>query len=197
MKLKPIIWGIKLLMIFTFLIFSFFPLIYNLLNGFPSHLNIIVIVSIPFGLTIYGIITLKAKLREISTIFFSFGIIFSFSDSFILSFGVVISWVFYETWMIAWIYNQLDMEYLPYSSNSPERLKLNKSFQSRITAISLLAWIALSLSWGLLFIAQNFYIQLGKFGTLGISISLAMLLILYLIPKYTEVLSKQRAILQD
>lgn len=197
MKLKPIIWGIQFIMIFTFLIFSFFPLIYNLLNRFPSHLSMTVMISIPFGLTIYGIITLKAKLREISTIFFSFGIIFSFSDSFILSFGVVISWLFYETWMIAWTYDQLDMEYLPYSSNSLERLKLNRSFQSRITAISLLAWIALFLSWGLLLIAQNFYIQLGKFGTLGISLSLAMLLILYLIPKYTKVISKQRTVLQD
>jgi len=197
MKLKPIIWSIQFVMIFTFLIFSFFPLIYNLLNRFPSHLSMIIMISIPFGLTIYGIITLKAKLREISTIFFSFGIIFSFSDSFILSFGVVISWLFYETWMIAWTYNQLDMEYLSYSSNSLERLKLNRSFQSRITSISLLAWIALSLSWGLLFIAQNFFIQLGIFGTLGISISIAMLLILYLIPKYTEVRLKQRTVLQD
>lgn len=196
MKLKPIIWGIQFIMIFTFLIFSFFPLIYNILNRFPSNFGMIVIISFPFGLTIYGIITLKSKLREFSTVFFSIGIIFSFSDSFILSFGVVISWVFYETWMIAWTYNQLDMEYLPYSSNSPERLKLNRSFQSRIISISLLAWIALSLSWGLLFIAQNFFIQLGTFGTLGISISIAMVLILYLIPKYTEVPPNQ-SLMQD
>lgn len=197
MKLKPFIWGIQFIMIFTFLLFSFFPLLYNLLNRFPSHLGMIIMVSIPFSLTIYGIMTLKTKLREISTIFFSFGIIFSFSDSFILSFGIVLTWVFYEIWMITWRYNQLDMEYLPYPSNSRERLKLNRTFQNQIISISLLAWIVISLSWGVLFVAQNFYIRLGNYGTLGISISIAMLLILYLLSKYFGVPPKQRTLYQE
>ena len=195
MKLKPIIWGIQFAMAVTFLMFSFFPLLYTLLSHFPLQFNILAIfLIIPAVITIYGISDLKLKYRGICTGYFSFGIIFSFSDGFILSLGVVISWMFYETWMIAWRYNQLDMEYLPYSSNNQERLKLNKVFQSQIISINLLAWIALSLSWVLLLIAQNFYIQFGNFGTLGISISIAMLLILYLVPKYIGVHSKQRTL---
>jgi len=188
MRLKPVILGIQFIMVLTFLFFSFFPLLYTLSSLIVFQFPILVILLIILGLiTIYGIYTLNLGFRGLSTGYLSLGIIFSVTDSFILSFGVVISWLFYETWLLAWKFQQLDREYLPYTSNSPEQMKLHKLFQSQLISLSLLAWISLTLSWGVLFIAQTFYVQLGsEFGTLGVSISLALLFLLYLVSRHTR-----------
>lgn len=193
MRLKPVIWGIQFIMVLTFLFFSFFPFLYTLSSLIVFQFPIFVILFIILGLlTIYGIFTLNLGFRGLSTGYLSLGIIFSVTDSFLLSFGVVISWLFYETWLLAWKFQQLDREYLPYASNSLEQTKLHELFQSQLISLSLLAWIALTLSWGVLFIAQTFYVQLGSaFGTLGISISLALLFLLYLVSKALGVPSDQ------
>lgn len=188
MRLKPVIWGIQFIMVLIFLFFSFFPLLYTLSSLIVFQFPILVILLIIMGLiTIYGIFTLNLGFRGLSTGYLSLGVIFSVTDGFILSFGVVISWLFYETWLLAWKFRQLDWEYLPYASDSPEQMKLRKLFQSQLISLSLLAWISLTLSWGVLFIAQTFYVQLGSaFGTLGVSISLALLFLLYLVSRYVR-----------
>jgi len=196
MKLQRIIWVIQLLMVFTFLFFSFIPIIYSWLTVLSPILTANVqlyyligglFLSVGF-ITLFGIITLKPQLRILSSGFFSFGVIFGLSDAFLLALGVVISWIFYEIWEIGWRYSILDDEYKPYELQSYERKLLNQLFFNQISTLGIFAWIAISLSWGMLFITTHFYIQLGKehFGTLGLSLSASMLLLLYLIPRFIE-----------
>lgn len=196
MKLQPFIWIIQLAMIFTFLFFSFIPVIYSWLTVLSPILSASVHLYFLIGIfflligfiTLFGIVTLKPQLRIFSSGFFSFGVIFGLSDAYLLALGVVISWVFYEIWDIGWRYSILDEEYDPYELQTLERKLLNRLFFNQLSALGVFAWITLSLSWAMLFITTHSYIQLGKehFGTLGLSLSASMLLLLYLIPRFTE-----------
>ena len=196
MKLQPIIWVIQLSMIFTFLFFSFIPVIYSWLTVlspiYTANIQLYYLIGVMFFLigliTLFGIITLNPQLKIFSSAFFSFGVIFGLSDAYLLALGVIISWIFYEIWEIGWRYSILDDEYEPYELRTSERNLLNQLFFNQISTLGIFAWIALSLSWGMLFITTHFYIQLGRehFGTLGVSLSASMLILLYLIPRFIE-----------
>ncbi|MFX0151745.1 MAG: hypothetical protein ACFFAJ_13235 [Candidatus Hodarchaeota archaeon] len=193
-----IIWGIRIAMFVTFLVFSFVPLVSEILlilSRYPEYLAffglIIGFLCILSFITIFGILTLRIELRELGTGLFSFGILFSFTNPYLIALGIILSWFFYEFWYLASHYQQLIIEYTNYSSDSIEKQKLLEIFRSQITSFGLLAWIALSISWGILFIASNYYIELGKnFGTLGISISAAMIILLYVIQKIYKPIPK-------
>ncbi|MHA1225976.1 MAG: hypothetical protein ACTSPV_04460, partial [Candidatus Hodarchaeales archaeon] len=100
----------------------------------------------------------------------------------------------FEIWRILWGFSILDKEYEPYKTYDIERIRLNQVFKSQIVSLSILAWTAISLSWLILFIGSLFYVQLGEehFGTIGISLSAAMLLILYIVPRFTESEKRQK-----
>ena len=68
-------------------------------------------------------------------------------------------------------------------SNSIEVKKLLKTLQNQFSSFILLAWALLSVSWGILLVVNIFYIELGtgEFGTLGISISITIFLLVRLI----------------
>jgi hypothetical protein len=108
--------------------------------------------------------------------------------------GFILSWCFYKIWYIAFKYNQLDQEYSTYSSNSIEIQKLMKTFQSQFYSFILLAWTILSISWGILLITNIFYVELGtgEFGTLGISISISIILLVRFIRDYFDPKSKSK-----
>ncbi|MFX0171495.1 MAG: hypothetical protein ACFE9L_06215 [Candidatus Hodarchaeota archaeon] len=186
-----IIWGIRIVMFITFLVFSFVPFISAILLILPRYSDYLAFFVLIIGffcilgfITIFGIFTLKIELRELGIGLFSFGILFSFSDPYLLALGIILSWSFYEFWYLASHYQQLSIEYSNYASYSTEKQKLLEIFRTQIISFGLLAWIALSISWGILFIASNYYIELGEnFGTLGISISAAMIILVYVIQK--------------
>jgi hypothetical protein len=200
LSLKTIIWIIKLVMILLFLSFSFLPLAiasFTLLLEFYSNnirLQILVlIILLSFGfMSLFGIITSNLKIRFLGVGFFSLGIVFSFTNPYLLSLGIVVSWVFYEIWYLISQYDQFIWDYDDYPKNSFETQKLNKIFYNQFISLGTLAWIALSISWLALFISSNYYIELGfQFGTLGISISIAMILIFYLINKLFVIPSRK------
>ncbi|MFX0123145.1 MAG: hypothetical protein ACFFAE_05865 [Candidatus Hodarchaeota archaeon] len=193
MKLHSFIRAIQLIMILTFLIFSYIPFFSAallLVSRYYSINFLIIIVFITFILlfgiiVISGIITLQLELRGLSTILFSFGILFSFTDTYLIALGVILSWIFYESLFLTSRYHQLDLEYESYPLNSVERQKLREGFRTQFGSLGVLAWIALSISWAILLFASNFYIEVGQeFGTLGISISISMLMLMYLVRKF-------------
>ncbi|MHA2224990.1 MAG: hypothetical protein ACXAC8_07285 [Candidatus Hodarchaeales archaeon] len=196
MKLNRVIWTIQMVLIISFLAFSYLPfcstLILILSEFFYSNLTFITL-SIGLtlflgGLTIYGLITLHLGIRNIGTLVFSIGIIFNFNNAYLLSIGVILSWLFYEIWYLCNQYHQMETEYRTYSEESTEKQKLLETFRSQISSLGLLSWIALSVSLIILMITTNFYIELGfNFGTLGVSISFAVIFFIYLTKKFTTV----------
>ncbi|MHA1975122.1 MAG: hypothetical protein ACTSW1_19205 [Candidatus Hodarchaeales archaeon] len=202
MKIKSVILTFKISMVMTFYLFSFIPLINAWLNTFTvlfvfnaKAYYILGATFMIFGIiSTFGILTLKLTFRALTAIFFSLGIIFSYSSPYFFSLGIVLSWFFYEIWRILYFFSILDKEYEPYDNFDLERIRVTQVFKNQIVSLSILAWIAISLSWLVLFIASIFYIQLGKehFGTIGISLSAAMLLLLYLVPRYTERKDKEK-----
>lgn len=199
MKVKNVIWSIQVFMIFGFLFFSLLPLI-SIISAFfsifLSHFwevrNFCIILLIFSGLiSIYGIITLDVRLRTFTTLIFSGGILYSFENPYLLTLGVILTWLFYEIWFICNKYHLLDDEYKTYPFNSIEKQKLEKSLFNQLGSFGLLAWIVLLISWVVLFTANNFYIDLGKYGTTGIFFSIAMILLLYLIKSIIHLPSQQ------
>ncbi|MFX0094529.1 MAG: hypothetical protein ACFFBD_22530 [Candidatus Hodarchaeota archaeon] len=183
-SLRSIIWGFQLAMLVLFLIFSLLPLLSFVLLIIPNFNPYIIILSIILifllaSVTIIGIISLHSNLRLISACVFSVGTFFNFFDPYLLSLGFVISWLFYELWFQLMLFRQIDDEYNSYLPESIERKKLVKSFQDQITSFGLFAWIVLLITWGILFITSNFFIELGLergFGTLGVAISITIIL---------------------
>ncbi|UCG03105.1 MAG: hypothetical protein JSW11_03765 [Candidatus Heimdallarchaeota archaeon] len=195
MKIRYILWSIRLFMIFCFVVFSLIPLLLAISLLFFSYLSsyfarylgiymFSVILIILLGLiAVYGIVKFKIELRLLITALFSCGLLFYLQNPYLLALGVILTWSFYEIWYIAYKYNQLDQEYSTYLSNSIEIQKLMKTFQIQFNSFILLVWIVLSISWGILLLANYFYIELGtgEFGTLGISISIAIILLIRLV----------------
>jgi hypothetical protein len=152
----------------------------------------ITIIAISFAtilgfIIIFGIFQAHLSLRIPGTCFFSVGILLGFSDVFSLAFGVILSWVFYESWFVSSHFYCLDQEYESYLEDSIERIELNKVFRNQIFSFLFIAWIALSISWGVLLVSSNFFIQLGEnkgFGTLGVSISISVIILLFITRKY-------------
>ncbi len=206
MKMQLIIWSLQLAMILSFLIFSFIPfisLIIIVFSPFLSKYMMILIFSIISTtilglLAIFGIVTLNLGYRAFTVVFFSCGILFYLENPYLLALGVTLSWAFYEIWFISFKYHQLDQEYSTYPSNSIEKQKLLKPFQVHFFSFILLTWIVLSISWGILLIANNFYIQLGtgEFGTLGITLSIAIILLIYLVQKYIRFYPRKQSSMQ-
>ncbi len=190
MSLLTNIRGIQFLQTLIFLVFSYVPFISTILIS-ENALNITIIsvgfASIFGAIVIFGIIQTRLSLRIPATCFFSLGILIGFSDVFSLSFGVILSWVFYESWFISSHFYHLDQEYETYSEATIERIKLNKIFRSQIYSFLIIAWIALSISWGVLLLSNNFFVQIGEnkgFGTLGITISISVMLFFFIIRKF-------------
>jgi hypothetical protein len=202
MTLNSNIRVIQSLELLVFLVFSYLPFISIVIIEVPrsvsqNALNITIIgvfLATLIGIiTIYGILTLKLSVRIIGSIFFCIGIVLGSTDVYTLAFGVVLSWVFYEVWYLSSHYHQLDQEYTSYHEESVERKKLMDIFQTQIFSLLFLAWIVLSLSWGILFISSSFFVQIGRdkgFGTLGITLSVSLLALLVLVRKF--ILSSSR-----
>lgn len=194
MRVNLIIWSLQITMICSFLVFSFFPFLWLIINSSLTYLSLYLslllistVVLVLLGLiSVIGIITLKLEYRPFVTIFFSSGILFYLRNPYLLALGVILAFSFYNFWFIAFKYHQLDQEYSSYPPYSIERQKLLKTFQIQLSSFILLAWIVLSISWGILFFASNFYIELGtgEFGTSGITISIAITLLFFLVQKY-------------
>lgn len=196
MTLHTNIRGIQFIMSLMFLIFSYIPFVSTVFililgNVAQNELNIITITigfaTILCAIVIIGIFQARLSLRIIGTGYFSLGTLIGFSDVYSLALGVILTWIFYENWSILAQYNQLDQEYKSYPRDSVEIIQLNKIFRNQIFSFLFIAWIALSLSWGILLLSSNFFIQLGKnrgVGTLGITISISLLLLLFTAQKY-------------
>ncbi|MFX1534922.1 MAG: hypothetical protein ACFFDI_11920 [Promethearchaeota archaeon] len=187
-SLQAIIWVAQLAMMGSFLLFSLIPL-FSYVIFLSPYFNpfffvlFIVLISLFALVVIFGIITLHSKLRLIATLFFSLGTLSNFFDPYMLSLSLIISWLFYELWFQLMIFRQLDEEYVTYLPESIEKKKLKKLFQDQLTSYGLFAWIALTISWGILFFASNFYIELGQergFGTLGLALSIVIILTVYI-----------------
>lgn len=200
MTMKQIIWIIRLTMISSFLVFSYIPLfslifvlIYPFISFYTSVFSLILFTLLGL-LAIIGIITLDLRFRTLATAIFASGNLFILKNPYLLALGVTLSWVFYEIWFISLKYHQLDQEYSTYPSNSIEKQKLLKTFQVHFFSFIFLTWIVLSISWGILLIANNFYIELGtgEFGTLGIMLSIAIILLIYLVQKYIRFYSRKQ-----
>jgi hypothetical protein len=191
-------------MISSFLVFSYIPLfslifvfIYPFLSAYAFIFSLILFTLLGL-LVIIGIITLDLRFRTLATAFFASGILFLLKNPYLLAFGVILSWSFYEIWYISFKYNQLDQEYSTYPSDSIEKQKLLKTFQVHFFSFILLIWIVLSISWGILLIANNFYVELGtgEFGTLGITLSIAIILLIYLVQKYIRSYPRKQSSMQ-
>ncbi len=204
MKMQLIFWNLQLAMIISFLVFSFIPLLSLIFSVLFSQLSVnltmnlvyvcLIILFTVLGLiALFGITTLNLGYRSFVTIFFSCGILFYYENPYLLALGITLAWSFYNIWFITFKYRQLDQDYSTYPSNSIERQKLLKTFQIQFSSFALLTWIILSVSWGILLIASNFYIELGtrEFGTLGITISLGIILIIYLFRKSVDSSSRK------
>ncbi|MFX0064195.1 MAG: hypothetical protein ACFFC7_18640 [Candidatus Hermodarchaeota archaeon] len=187
-SLRVIILGIQLAMMASFLVFSLIPLLSYVIFFLPyfypfTFILFIVLILLLASIAIFGMITLRSQLRLITTLFFSFGTLFNFFDPYMLSLGLIISWLFYELWFQLMIFRQLDEEYVTYLPESIEKTKLMRLFQDQLSSFGLFAWIVLLISWGILFFASNFYIELGEekgFGTLGLTLSIIIILAFYL-----------------
>jgi hypothetical protein len=201
MRMRNIIWSIRLVMISSYFVFSFVPLIFTIsllflpfLSNYLSIYLFSIIIIIIFGIiAIYGILSLKLELRDLITVFFSSGLLFYLQNPYLLVLGFILSWSFYKIWYIAFKYNQLDREYSTYPSNSIEIQKLMKTFQGQFNSFILLAWTMLSISWGILLVTNIFYVELGtEFGTIGISVSITILLLVRFIRNYFDPTSKSK-----
>ncbi|UCG90147.1 MAG: hypothetical protein JSU57_00030 [Candidatus Heimdallarchaeota archaeon] len=192
MKMQKIIWSLQIVMALGYLSFSFIPLFWFFSIFFSPFFVMLTISTILLALlgliAFFGIATLKLGFRSFVTIFFSCGVLFYFENPYLLSLGIIITWMFYEIWFISFKYHQLDQEYSTYPQDSIEREKLQKTFQLQFASFLFLVWIVLSLVWGILLISTNLYVELGTgvYGTLGITISVAILLIVYLTQKYVS-----------
>lgn len=183
----------KITMVLAFLIFSYIPLLSSIIFFLPQIpfgdtkvlTTYIVILLLLWGLvTLFGILTMSLRLRELGSILFVLGSLFSSNDPYFLSLGIVISWIFYELWFVVSQSQQLLRDYDSYPTHSIERRKLYNLFQNQVFSFGLLAWIVLSMTWFVLFLAENFYVELGKeFGSIGISLSIAILILLLLFQK--------------
>ncbi|MFX0209710.1 MAG: hypothetical protein ACFFDT_27260, partial [Candidatus Hodarchaeota archaeon] len=149
MKIRYILWCIRLFMIFSYIVFSFIPLLLAISLLFFSYLTsytvrnfaiymffVILIILLGF-VAIYGIIKLKIELRLLITALLSCGLLFYLQNPYLLALGVILTWSFYEIWYIAFKYNQLDQEYSTYPSNSIEIQKLMKTFQTQLNSFIL------------------------------------------------------------
>ncbi len=193
MNLRSNIKVIQSLEIMIFIVFSFLPLLATVIIEIPSKMennafNMAIIGTtsaiIVGTITIYALLSLRSNVRFFGTIIFSIGILVGYSDAYALAFGIILTWVFYEAWYISFHYYHLDLEYSSYSEESVERIKLREVFQLQFNSFLLLAWIALSLSWGILILSSIFFVQLGRnqgFGTLGITISVSMIFLLFFV----------------
>jgi hypothetical protein len=200
MRMRNILWSIRLVMICSYFIFSFIPLIFAIslffLPFFTSYiivyLSSIILIVILGLIAIYGIVSLKMELRPLITVFFSSGLLFYLQNPYLLALGIILSWSFYKIWYIAFKYHQLDREYSTYPYNSIEIQKLMKTFQGQFNSFILLVWTILSISWGILLLTNIFYVKLGtgEFGALGISISITILLLVRLIRSHFDSSSK-------
>ena len=188
-QLGIIIIIIRLGMLALFIFFSLIPMVtiinFILPQYYPGDLSFFLLFTLfTLGLSsipIFGVWSLRMGFRDISTLIYAGGIVFSFDDPYLLTFGVVSAWLFYELWYVVNQFKHLDQEYSTYPRVSRERAFLMINFWNQILSFLLQAWIALSLSWIILFVASNFYFELGNdFGTLGIATSFAMLTIVYL-----------------
>lgn len=202
MNLRSNIKVIQSLELLVFIVFSFLPLLATVIIDIPSKmgnnaLNVALIgtasVLVVGIIIIYALISLGSNIRFFGTIIFSIGILVGSSDVYALAFGIILTWVFYEAWYISFHYYHLDLEYSSYSEESVERIKLQEVFQLQLYSFLLLAWIALSLSWGILILSSIFFVQLGRnqgFGTLGITLSVSMIFLLFIIRNFVIVKSK-------
>ena len=192
MKLRTNIRVIQVLLTLIFLLFSYIPFISTVIIEIPgavsqNAMNIVFIsisiATILGGILVYGIFSARKSIRLIGTGFFSIGILIGYTDAYSLAFGIVLSWIFYESWYLSGNYAQIDQEYDSYSEDSVERIKLNEIFQAQIYSFLFIAWIALSISWGIMLLSSMFFIEIGKnkgFGTLGVTISASLLILLLL-----------------
>lgn len=185
MKMRQILWSIRLVMLSCFFIVSYIPILlfssflFTNTAYFPLFLLSIIIIILIGLLAVYGILKFKLELRTLVTVIFSGGLLFYIQNPYILALGVILSWAFYKMWYIAFKYDQLDRDYSSYPSNSIEIQKLLITFQGQFNSFIFFLWIVLSISWGMILIVTSFYIDLGpgEFGTLGISISIAIILL--------------------
>jgi hypothetical protein len=180
---------IRLGMLVLFVFFSLIPIItvinFILPQYYPGDFAFFLMFTLfTLGLSsipIFGIISLRMSFRDISTLIYAAGLVFSFDDPYLLTFGVVSSWLFYEIWYVVNQFKYLDKEYSTYPRSSKEKKLLLINFRNQVISFLLQAWITLLLSWIVLYFASNFYFELGdEFGTLGIATSFAMLTIVYL-----------------
>ena len=189
MKMRHILWIIRLVMICGFFVVSYIPiimfisLIFSNSTYFPLYLFTITIILLLGCLVVYGILKFKLELRSLVTGILSVGILFYIRNPYLLALGVMLLWSFYKIWYIAYKYYQLDQDYSTYPSNSIEIQKLLNSFHTQFNSFVFLVWIVLSISWGIILIVNNFYIDFGsgEYGTIGISISIAIILLVRLV----------------
>ena len=194
MKMRQILWSIRLVMLSCFFVVSYIPIIlfiaflFSNTTYFPLFLVSIIIIILLGLLTVYGILKFKLELRLLVTVIFSFGLLFYIQNPYLLALGVILLWAFYKMWYIAFKYDQLDRDYSTYPSNSIEVQKLLKTFQGQFNSFVFLIWIVLSISWGIILIVTSFYIDLGPggIGTLGISISIAIILLVRLVRSHFD-----------
>lgn len=195
MKMRQILWSIRLVMLCCFFVVSYVPIIlftaflFSNTAYFPLFLVSIILIILLGFLAVYGILKSKLELRLLVTTLFSVGLLFYIQNPYLLALGVILSWAFYKIWYIAFKYDQLDRDYSTYPSNSIEIQKLLKTFQGQFNSFVLLIWIVLSISWGIILIVSSFYIDLGpgEFGTLGISISIAIILLVRVVRSHFNI----------
>ena len=183
----------RILMLIVFFFFSFIPFV-SVINVilpqyFAENLSFFILAglfTILVGIiTITSIYTLNLDFRLFTTIIFALGIIFNFDNPYLLSFGAVLSWLFYELWYVFARFFQLEQEYSTYPRQSIERNLLSHSLREQLLSFLIMGWVTVSLSWIVLYISSNFYFELGKdFGTLGIATSFTMITIVYLAQRY-------------
>lgn len=189
MILRHILWIIRLVMLCGFFVVSYIPIImfisfiFSNSAYFPLYLFVIIIMLLLGCLAVYGILKFKLELRSLVTMILSVGILFYIQNPYLLVLGVIFLWSFYKIWYIAFKYYQLDQDYSTYPSNSIEIQKLLNSFHAQFNSFVFLVWIVLSISWGIILIVNNFYIDFGpgEYGTIGISISIAIILLVRLV----------------
>ncbi|MFX0014756.1 MAG: hypothetical protein ACFFB2_00850 [Promethearchaeota archaeon] len=199
MRINQILFFFRIMMISCFILFTFIPLFWFILSlpFLASHsirFVFVELILIILGfVAIYGILTLKLEYRSLVTAFFTCGNLFYLQNPYLLSLGVILSWSFYKIWLISFKYNQFDQEYVTYPLNSTEKQLLIKSYYNQLSSFFLLVWIILLISWGILFVTNNFFIEMGtgEFGTLGITISIAIILLVFLVQKYLTLRSSE------
>ena len=194
MRMRHTLWIIRLVMLCGFFVVSYIPIIlfisflFSNPAYFPLYIITIIIILLLGGLAVYGIFKFKLELRPLVTVILSVGILFYIQNPYLLALGVILLWSFYRIWYIAFKFYQLDQDYSTYASNSIEIQKLLKTIRVQFNSFVFLVWIVLSISWGIILIVNTFYIDFGhgEFGTFGISISIAIILLIRLVKGYFD-----------